>query len=158
MGGSPDGIATRTRRRFDWRTLVVSLVAVLTLSAAPGVPGFARDARAERLLQISSGARTISLVVPIDKSEDVRTDRSFVDVVVGNPDIADVNALTDRTLSILGKKLGTTRVSIYGEDRKLVGVFDVLVSYDTSAIAQELAPHYLPLGSDLEAFSNEPVL
>jgi NAD(P)-dependent dehydrogenase (short-subunit alcohol dehydrogenase family) len=26
------------------------------------------------------------------------------------------------------------------------------------AIAKELAPHYLPLGSDLEAFSNEPVL
>jgi NAD(P)-dependent dehydrogenase (short-subunit alcohol dehydrogenase family) len=26
------------------------------------------------------------------------------------------------------------------------------------AIATELAPHYLPLGSDLEAFSNEPVL
>jgi NAD(P)-dependent dehydrogenase (short-subunit alcohol dehydrogenase family) len=27
-----------------------------------------------------------------------------------------------------------------------------------AAIAKELAPHYLPLGSDLEAFSNEPVL
>jgi NAD(P)-dependent dehydrogenase (short-subunit alcohol dehydrogenase family) len=27
-----------------------------------------------------------------------------------------------------------------------------------AAIAKDLAPHYLPLGSDLEAFSNEPVL
>ncbi|HKW53721.1 MAG TPA: SDR family NAD(P)-dependent oxidoreductase [Stellaceae bacterium] len=27
-----------------------------------------------------------------------------------------------------------------------------------AAIAKELAPHYLPLGSDLEAFSNEPVI
>ncbi len=27
-----------------------------------------------------------------------------------------------------------------------------------AAIAKDLAPHYLPLSSDLEAFSNEPVL
>jgi pilus assembly protein CpaC len=137
-----DATIGRTRGRFGWRSLLVSLAGALALSAAPGVPGFAREAKAERIVQISAPTRTTSLVVSIDKSEDVRTDRSFVDVVVGNPEIADVNALTDRTLSILGKKLGTTRVSIYGEDRKLVGVFDVLVSYDTSALAQELSRRF----------------
>ncbi len=62
--------------------------------------------------------------------------------MVGDSDIADVNALTDKTLSILGKKLGTTRVSIYGESKKLIGVFDVEVSYDTSALSAELTRRF----------------
>jgi pilus assembly protein CpaC len=129
----------RSGRRLDWRVLLVSLVAMLALTAAPGL---ARDAKAAERTVAIGGARTTSLTVPIDKSEDVRTDQPFVDIVVGNPDIADVNALTDRTLSILGKKLGTTRVSVYGEEKRLVGVFDVLVSYDTSALAGELARRF----------------
>src|SRR5262249_44753959 len=83
--------------------------------------------------------RTAAVVVPVGKSDDVRTDTPFTDIVVGNPDIADVTALTDHTLSILGKKIGTTRVSIYGQDRKLIGVFDVEVSYDVSTLGIELA-------------------
>jgi len=96
---------------------------------------------AQKVIQIG-GKRTLSIVVPVGKSEDIRTDSSFVDIMIGDPDIADVNALTDRTLSILGKKLGTTRVSIYGEGKKLIGVFDVEVSYDTSALAAELTRRF----------------
>ena len=132
----------RTGRRLDWRALLVSLVATLAFTAAPGLPGFARDAQAAERTVAIGGARTKSVVVWMDKPEDMRTDQPFVDVVVGNPEIADVNALTDRTLSILGKKLGTTRVSIYGEEKRLIGVFDVLVSYDTSPLAGELARRF----------------
>ena len=78
----------------------------------------------------------------IGKSEDVRTDASFVEVTVGDPEIADVDPLTDRSLSILGKKNGTARVSVYGEGKKLVGVFDVEVSYDTSQLGSELAQRF----------------
>jgi len=50
----------------------------------------------------------------------VRTESSFVELTVGNPEIADVNPLTDRSLWILGKKNGTTRVSAYAEGEKRV--------------------------------------
>ena len=66
----------------------------------------------------------------------MRTDSSFVDVTVGDPDVADVNPLTDHSLSILGKKNGTTRVSVYGEGKKLIGMFDVEVVYDISRLQQ----------------------
>ncbi|MEJ2379379.1 MAG: pilus assembly protein N-terminal domain-containing protein, partial [Pseudolabrys sp.] len=69
---------------------------------------------------------------------DVRTDQSFVDVTVGDPDVADVNPLTDHTLSILGKKIGTTRVSVYGDNKQLVGIFDIEVSYDITRLTNEL--------------------
>ena len=63
---------------------------------------------------------------------------SFVEITVGDPEVADVNPLTDQSLSILGKKNGTTRVSVYAEGKKLIGVFDVEVVYDTSLLQTEI--------------------
>jgi pilus assembly protein CpaC len=142
MDRTSQGAVRRSRRSLDWRSLLVSLVAALALLAMPCLPGFAGEAKAERLIQVGGAKRTASVVVPVGKSEDVHTDAPFVDIMVGDSEIADVNALTDHTLSILGKKLGTTRVSIYGEGKKLIGVFDVEVSYDTSALGAELARRF----------------
>jgi len=147
-----DAAVPRTRRmdrkpRPAWagrpggRSLAVSLAALL-LTAAPGLPGVGGAALAQRMIQVGSAKRTAAVVVSVGKSEDVRTDAPFTDIVVGNPDVADVTALTDHTLSILGKKIGTTRVSIYGQDRKLIGVFDVEVSYDVSTLAIELSRRF----------------
>src|SRR6202008_2375049 len=104
-------------------------------SGSPILPAFVGKAEAERLIQVGASRRTMAVSVAVGKSEDVRTDVGFVDVLVGDPEIADVNPLTDRAISILGKKIGTTRVSIYGEGKRLVGVFDVEVSYDVSTLA-----------------------
>ena len=57
-------------------------------------------------------------------------------------EIADVNPLTDKSLSILGRKPGTTRVSVYAEGKKLIGVFDVTVTHDTSILASEIARRF----------------
>jgi len=130
------------RRRIAWRSLLVSVAAGLVVSTTACLPGFTGAAMAQRMIQVGAANRTASVVVPVGKSDDVRTDQPFVDIMVGNPEIADVNALTDHTLSILGKKIGTTRVSIYGADKRLIGVFDVEVSYDTSTLAAELARRF----------------
>ena len=99
-------------------------------------------AQAQRTITLGAAKRTSAITVPVGKSEDVRTDSPFVDISVGDAEIADVNPLTDKALSILGKKIGTTRVSIYGEGKKLIGVFDVEVSYDVSKLAEELARRF----------------
>jgi pilus assembly protein CpaC len=82
--------------------------------------------------------RTTTITVTVGKSEDVHTDQSLVDITVGDPDIADVNPLTDHSLSILGKKIGTTRVTAYSAEKKIVGIFDVEVSYDVSRLSTEI--------------------
>jgi pilus assembly protein CpaC len=126
-----------------WRSLLLSLFAALSVSVvSPVLPGFSGEALAQRTIVLGAARRTSAITVPVGKSEDVRTDSPFVDISVGDADIADVNPLTDRALSILGKKLGTTRVSIYGEGKKLLGVFDVEVSYDVSQLAIELARRF----------------
>ncbi|HXZ21564.1 MAG TPA: type II and III secretion system protein family protein [Pseudolabrys sp.] len=126
----------RATKRGSWlRDLAIALGIALVAS----IFGLIGDAYAQsRSIVISGNERTVMVTVPIGKSQDVRTDTSFVDVVVGDPDVADVNPLTDRALSILGKKIGTTRVSVYAEGKKLVGIFDVEVSYDITRLINEL--------------------
>jgi pilus assembly protein CpaC len=117
----------------------LSLVAGILAAATLSVIG---RAQAQKLVQLENPKRTATVGVIIGKSQDVRTDASFADITVGDPDIADVHPLTDRTLSILGRKSGTTRVSVYAADKKPIGVFDVEVTYDTSVLAAELARRF----------------
>ena len=91
------------------------------------------------------------VMVTIGKSQDIHTGTGFVDIMVGDPEIADVNPLTDHTLSILGKKIGTTRVTVYAEGKKLVGIFDIEVSYDVTRLINELRRRFP--GSSLRASS-----
>ena len=133
---------------FSWRTTdraknrggwLRDLAIALAIALAASILGLVGNAYAQpRSIVISGNERTVMVTVPIGKSQDVRTDTSFVDVVVGDPDVADVNPLTDRALSILGRKIGTTRVSVYAEGKKLVGIFDIEVSYDITRLTNEL--------------------
>jgi len=130
--------STRGGRFAGWYTKILrSLVAAAMLAAIGGAVGV-HDAKAERTIQIAQAKRAATITVYIGKSEDVRTETSFVELTVGDPEIADVNPLTDKSLSILGKKNGTTRVMAYAEGKKLIGVFDVEVVYDTSLVNNEI--------------------
>jgi len=120
---------------------VLPLVAAALIAAAGFVLSFG-EAHAERVIQIGAQKRTATMQVFIGKSEDVRTDTSFVEIVVGDPLVADVNPLTDRALSILGKRNGTTRVSVYAEGKKLIGVFDIEVIFDTTLIQSEIRKRF----------------
>jgi pilus assembly protein CpaC len=139
--------ADGTTKRGSW---LRDLAIALAIGLAASILGLIGDAYAQsRTIQISGNTRTVMVTVPIGKSEDVRTDSSFVDLVVGDPEVADVNPLTDHALSILGKKIGTTRVSVYAEGKKLVGIFDVEVSYDITRLTNELRRRFP--GSQLKA-------
>ncbi len=133
-------VATHGRQRSRCRPCPLSLILALLIAAASLFS--IGEASAQREIQIGGAKRTANVSVYIGKSEDVRTDTSFIEITVGDPDVADVNPLTDRSLSILGKKSGTSRVSVYGEGKKLIGVFDVEVRYDTSMLASEIARRF----------------
>ena len=139
----------RAIKRGCWlRDLAIALAVAL----AAAFLLMAGDASAQdRVIQISGSSHTAMVTVTVGKSQDVRTGTSFVDVMVGDPEVADVNPLTDHTLSILGKKIGTTRVSVYAEGKKLIGIFDVEVSYDITRLTNELKRRFA--GSHLEASS-----
>jgi len=116
---------------------MLALVAAAQL-ATPLAPTSAEA----REVALSGGRTSATVRISIGKSESVRSEDTFSEVIVSDPEIADAIPLTDRSLSILGKKIGTARVSVYGEGKKLVGVYDVEVSYDTSRLGSELAQRF----------------
>jgi pilus assembly protein CpaC len=122
------------------------LLAAALATLAIGIAAPMDEAQAQKLVSITAANRTAMVNVAIGKSADVRTDMSFTDVTVGDPEVADVNVLTDKSLSILGKKSGTTRVSAYGEGKKLIGMFDVEVNFDTSMLSAEITRRFSHAG------------
>jgi pilus assembly protein CpaC len=139
----------RSEQHLGW---LRDLAIALAIAVAATLLCLVGDARAQdKLVQISGAKRTKMITVTIGKSQDIRTDSSFIDILVGDPEVADVNPLTDHTLSILGKKIGTTRVSVYAEGKQLVGIFDIEVSYDITRLTNELARRFP--GSRIKASS-----
>ncbi|MGB9367007.1 MAG: type II and III secretion system protein family protein [Xanthobacteraceae bacterium] len=122
--------------------LKTALRAALLLTAATLATGVVTAPVEAREVELTAGRQAATVKVSIGKSEGVRTGESFSEVIVSDPDVADAIPLTDRSLSVLGKKIGTARVSVYGEAKKLVGVFDIEVSYDTSRLGSELAQRF----------------
>ena len=123
------------------RGLLSGAFALALAAAAQLATPFSAEVQA-REIELTANRSSATVKISIGKSESVRTEGSFGEVIVSDPEIADAIPLTDRSLSILGKKIGTARVSVYGEGKKLVGVFDVEVSYDTTRLGSELAQRF----------------
>ncbi|HEY8567036.1 MAG TPA: type II and III secretion system protein family protein [Beijerinckiaceae bacterium] len=127
--------AGRRGGRSSLALAVGAPLAGITLLLAAGALSPARAQT--RLVEIGEnkvgGVRVVQ-----GKSQTLQTTRGFVDLVVGDPEIADVMPLTDRTMYVLGKKLGTTNVSIYDGGRQLVGLIEVEVGYNTPKLAADV--------------------
>ena len=102
-------------------------VAFLTLPLSLNFPA---DAQAPQSVE--------HLVIPLHKSITLPVPRAFTSAVVGSPDIADALPMTDRTLYIQGKNFGTTNVSIYDENMRLIKVVDVEVAWDTGNLQSKI--------------------
>jgi len=76
--------------------------------------------------------------VAIHKSQILRVDAQFSDLLVGNSKIADVVPLTNRTVYVLGKQLGTTSLSIYGKGKALLAIVDVVVTHNVEGLKKRL--------------------
>ncbi len=79
------------------------------------------------------------LAVAVNKSQVLRSDRPFAKALIGNPDIADVLPLTDRSLYVLGKKTGTTSLTLYDRRNTLIAVVDVAVGPDVTSLKRQLS-------------------
>jgi pilus assembly protein CpaC len=138
-GGSGDagwGAGRNWQQRF--RLLASLALLAFAASAILLTPASVGAANAQRLLQVSGAKHSASVTVAVGKTEDVRIDAAFTDITIGDSEVADISPLTDRTISILGKKIGTTRVTLYSEGKTQIGIFDIEVTYDVTRLAQEI--------------------
>jgi pilus assembly protein CpaC len=80
----------------------------------------------------------MSITVAQGKPRTVRTSLSVHEIVIGNPEIADIGPLTDRSFYVLGTQLGTTGVALFDENKQLIGSLDIEVSLDTDRLADTI--------------------
>src|SRR5262245_45059760 len=99
-------------------------------------PGPLPHAQAQPQNEESGAVRHI--VVTVNKSRTLRFDTAFASAVVGAPDIVDALPMSDRVLYIQGKKVGTTNVSVFDQNMKLIGVIDVEVTLDTGNLQEKI--------------------
>ena len=111
------------------------LVATALGAAGPGSMAHAQMAP----ISLSDSSHAGQLEVPINKSQVLRVDRPFAKALIGNPDIADVLPLTNSSLYVLGKKNGTTSLTLYDRASNLIAVMDVVVGPDVTTLKRQLS-------------------
>ncbi|KHK92329.1 type II and III secretion system protein family protein [Novosphingobium malaysiense] len=79
------------------------------------------------------------LDVPLNKSQVVTADRPIARAMVGNAEIADVMPLTDRSIYVLGKSMGTTSLTLYDSGGRVLSVMDVAIGPDVRSFEAQVS-------------------
>ena len=130
----------RTKLRKTWLAAFAGAMMATGLAAAPAAAQTSPEARPQRPVTIETrGERHAGeFMVPLNKSQVLRLERPFTDLTVGNPAIADVLPLTNQTIYVLGKTIGSTNMLIYGPNRQLIAVVDLVVTPDIAGLRARL--------------------
>ncbi len=87
---------------------------------------------------VTEGAAVKHVIVTVNKSITIDVERAFTRAIVGATEFADVLPLSDRRIYIQGKKVGATNVSLVDADGQLIGVIDLQIALDTTALQQKI--------------------
>lgn len=98
-----------------------------------------RAVKAPSTLPSTSGnTRTQYIKVYANKSSLHQFATPVSQVLVGSTDIADVVTLNDRQIYILGKKPGTTNVTVFDTNQKLIAILDIEVKSDHASTERDI--------------------
>ena len=87
---------------------------------------------------VSDGAPVRRVSVIVNKSRTFNVERPFARAIVGSIEFADVMPLSDRAIYIQGKKAGSTNVSLFDGESRLIGVLDLDVVLDTGSLQEKI--------------------
>lgn len=110
----------------------LALAAPLALAAA-----LAAGAPAPALAQ-GYEAAPVEAAIGVGKTQVIQLPGPYTDVMVGDPKVADVLPLTNRSIYVVGKGLGSTSVTAYGPGKSLIAAVNVVVSADIEGLKARL--------------------
>jgi Flp pilus assembly protein, secretin CpaC len=90
-------------------------------------------------LSVSNANHAGQLDVPLNKSQVLTVDRPFARALVGNQEVADILPMTNRSVYVLGKKMGTTSLTLYDGRNMMIAVVDVAVGPDVVTLKRQLS-------------------
>ncbi|AZO43059.1 type II and III secretion system protein family protein [Mesorhizobium sp. M7D.F.Ca.US.005.01.1.1] len=124
--------------RVMGRLRVLRTVAVAASLAAATMLAFGTCAKADNDIVYVSSTKNASIKVAKGKPKTIMTSAAFYQIVIGDPEIANVNPLTDKSFYVLGNNLGTTGIALFDEKKQLVGTIDIEVTLDTDQLASTI--------------------
>lgn len=119
------------------RPSLMTLMFGLALAGAAD-PAVAAQAAVGQDVGINQDRYAGEIDISVNKSQILRVDQPYKDLLVGNPEIADVVPITDRSVYILGKKTGSTSLSIYSANKRLIGIVDISVGANVESLKARL--------------------
>ena len=134
----PEALRPRFRSHLVWLTALG--IASAVFSATVGLSqSHSAEPRSSASVRRSSGSVGPGhLTVLLHHGQVVRMPSPFSEVLVGSSEIADVLPLTDRTVYLLGKKVGTTSLSVFDASKQLIGVLEVEVRRDIRGLERAI--------------------
>ena len=123
-------------------------------AAAGGALLAAQPALAQ--VSVATGVGAGELDVPVNKSQVLRSDQPYTKALIGNPDIADIVPISDTSVYVLGKKTGTTSLTLYNHDH-LMAVVDIVVGPDVITLKRQLS-ELLPAEQVSASMSNDSIV
>lgn len=140
----------RNFRRRALRPVALSLSLPLALAAA--IPAAHAQSGYD-----ASGVHAGQLDVPLNKSQTLTFDRPFGRAMIGSEEIADIMPISDRSIYVLGKKMGTTSLTVYDKGGRVISIVDVAVGPDVLSLRRQLGE--LMPGENISArISNDAVV
>ncbi|MDG4895303.1 type II and III secretion system protein family protein [Mesorhizobium sp. WSM4976] len=121
-----------------WVRIAATALSLVAFSAISGPPAKAAD----RFIDVSSPSLH-RVFIPISQSATIQVNATLGDIVVGDEKIADAQPMTDKTLYIIGKSVGTTTVNLFSDDKRSLGAIQIEVGQDVSDMAaaiRQVAP------------------
>jgi pilus assembly protein CpaC len=129
-------VCGRASRKSVGRALK-ALLTVLVLLLFATVSLHAQD-RARRQAAAEDSTLVRHVVVTVNKSRTITFPSPFKTASIASTEIADITPLTDRSIYIQGKKIGTTNVSIFDQNMQLVELLDLEVTIDTGSLQDKI--------------------
>lgn len=113
-----------------WRIGFAIKTAALCLSAGLLATTAMISAPALAQAVVTTEGKLGRVSVALGHSQTVRLPASYSEVLVGSAEVADVLPVSDTSIYLLGKQIGTTNVAIFDGNKKMIGVLDVEVTPD----------------------------
>lgn len=105
---------------------------------------FGLAAVAAALLTLPAHAAPASnFYVPVNRSELITTNSDIAEVIVADPEVANVVVHGKRKVSVLGVSVGQTSLRIMDANHKIIRATDVYVTYDLPAVRRAIK-EFLP--------------
>ena len=127
------GVQSTMARMLRLFTLVASPVFLALTLLATSVP-----ADAQSVLKVSRGLKSNNVSVLIDRAVVLDSAVRFIEVSVANPEVADVQVISDRSIYIFGRRRGVTSLTLLGENGQLITNVVIKVEADHSELKQRL--------------------